>query len=443
MTTNRASVPSSTANFAQRRARWALRLVVASAVAAIFCNTWLIEGLFVPVVVQGGSMAPALRGEHREWICQACWHSFACDLESLPASGRAAVCPRCGTEHDAEQGFDAPGDRLLVDRTAYLWRVPLRFETVVFRSPEEPQTLCVKRVVGLPGEAVEIRDGDVLIDGHPVRKSLAQQHAMSIPVADGKTALDRWHAAPADCWRRVEHGFVHERRDEDSIAWLAYEHAEPAAMTAPSAAAPILDGSDYDQSESRRLNAVADVMLRCNLQATGSGAIYLRIRSRGETFQLKLDTATGEGQFSHNGRDIAALAAELNVTSQTTPLEFIVADMSVRVASGKRMLLDYNLESTGSQALKSTTPSPESPVTLAIGARGGQIRIADIQILRDIYYTPGNHTSAGAAFTAQYRLGPEEYFVLGDNSPHSRDSRVWSARQGVTASLLLGPAIAR
>jgi len=346
-------------------------------------------------------------------------------------------------QHDAEQGVDAPGDRLLVDRTAYLWRKPRRFETVVFRSPEEPQTLCVKRVVGLPGEAIEIRDGDLLIDGHLARKSLASQHAMAILVANAATSLDRWHATPADCWRRVEQGFVHERRDEDSIAWLAYEHAEPAAVTAPIGPSPILDGSDYDQSESRRLNAVADVILRCNLQSTGAGTVYLRVRSRGEIFQLSLNTATGAGHLTHNGRTAASLAPELNLTSQPTPLEFIVADKSVRVASEGRMLLDYSFETASSHAVGSVDSDMETAVTLAIGASGGQIRIADIQVLRDIYYTPGYDRSGQAGSTAQYRLGPAEYFLLGDNSPHSRDSRVWSAQQGVTTSLLLGPAIAR
>jgi signal peptidase I len=53
----------------------------------------------------------------------------------------------------------------LVDRSAFLWRLPRRDETVVLRSPDDPGMLCIKRVVGLPGEVVEIVGGAVYVDG--------------------------------------------------------------------------------------------------------------------------------------------------------------------------------------------------------------------------------------------------------------------------------------
>ena len=68
------------------------------------------------------------------------------------------------------------GDRLLIDRTAYELRKPRRWEPVVFRSPDDGQ-LTVKRVVGLPGETIELRDGDVWIDGRVATKSLVAMHA--------------------------------------------------------------------------------------------------------------------------------------------------------------------------------------------------------------------------------------------------------------------------
>ena len=42
----------------------------------------------------------------------------------------------------------------------------------------------MKRVVGLPGESVEIRDGDVLINGRVARKSLVQQRNLRVLVYD-------------------------------------------------------------------------------------------------------------------------------------------------------------------------------------------------------------------------------------------------------------------
>jgi signal peptidase I len=59
----------------------------------------------------------------------------------------------------------APGQRLIVDRTAFCLAVPKRWQIVVFRCPEDASTYCVKRIVGLPGETVEIRGGRLWIDG--------------------------------------------------------------------------------------------------------------------------------------------------------------------------------------------------------------------------------------------------------------------------------------
>ena len=71
------------------------------------------------------------------------------------------------------------GDRILVDKAAYGWRIPFtttrlthgrdpqRGDIVIFPSPEDGTTL-VKRIVGLPGDTVEMRDEHLLINGAPV-----------------------------------------------------------------------------------------------------------------------------------------------------------------------------------------------------------------------------------------------------------------------------------
>ena len=57
-----------------------------------------------------------------------------------------------------------PGDRIVVTR--YFRGAPERGHVVVFRSPENPQELLVKRVVGVAGEAIESRGGRVRIGGY-------------------------------------------------------------------------------------------------------------------------------------------------------------------------------------------------------------------------------------------------------------------------------------
>ena len=55
----------------------------------------------------------------------------------------------------------ADGDNLIVDKISYRFRDPERFDIIVFPSPDEPGKNYIKRIIGLPGETVQI-DGDVI-----------------------------------------------------------------------------------------------------------------------------------------------------------------------------------------------------------------------------------------------------------------------------------------
>ncbi|MBM4435868.1 MAG: signal peptidase I [Actinobacteria bacterium] len=54
---------------------------------------------------------------------------------------------------------------LLVNKLAYIASTPARGDVVVFRSPRSPNEDLVKRVIALPGETIEIRDGFVYVGG--------------------------------------------------------------------------------------------------------------------------------------------------------------------------------------------------------------------------------------------------------------------------------------
>lgn len=58
-----------------------------------------------------------------------------------------------------------PGDRLIGNRLAYLREAPERGDVIIFHYPDNEEDLYVKRVIGLPGETVDIRDGVIYIDG--------------------------------------------------------------------------------------------------------------------------------------------------------------------------------------------------------------------------------------------------------------------------------------
>ena len=55
------------------------------------------------------------------------------------------------------------GDYLIIDEISYRFQVPQRGEVIVFRFPRLPSQRYIKRIVGLPGETVEIKDGKVMI----------------------------------------------------------------------------------------------------------------------------------------------------------------------------------------------------------------------------------------------------------------------------------------
>jgi signal peptidase I len=64
----------------------------------------------------------------------------------------------------------ADGQRLLVNKVAYWIGEPQRGDIVVIESPEGSGKKLIKRIIGLPGETVEIRRGQVYIDGEPLQE---------------------------------------------------------------------------------------------------------------------------------------------------------------------------------------------------------------------------------------------------------------------------------
>jgi len=57
------------------------------------------------------------------------------------------------------------GDNLIVDKISYHFRDPKRYEIIVFPYQYQENTFYIKRIIGLPGETVQIKDGEVYIDG--------------------------------------------------------------------------------------------------------------------------------------------------------------------------------------------------------------------------------------------------------------------------------------
>lgn len=56
------------------------------------------------------------------------------------------------------------GDRIVAFRLSYLFSEPERYDIVVFHYPDDESVLFVKRIIGMPGETVNIVDGEVYIN---------------------------------------------------------------------------------------------------------------------------------------------------------------------------------------------------------------------------------------------------------------------------------------
>ena len=65
----------------------------------------------------------------------------------------------------------APGDRLLVDKMFFHLTGVHRGDILIVHWSDNRDTLQVKRIVGMPGELVQLREGSVLIDGKPLEEA--------------------------------------------------------------------------------------------------------------------------------------------------------------------------------------------------------------------------------------------------------------------------------
>ena len=93
--------------------------------------------------------------------------------------------------------------------------------------------------------------------------------------------------------------------------------------------------------------------------------------------------------------------------------------------------IDYEAPATGPDLGESQ---------VGLGVRGGEIAVENLKIYRDIYYTSvlANVPRRPFAVDRPYVLGRDEFFVLGDNSPVSNDSRFWPGSPVVPGDLFLG-----
>lgn len=414
-------------------------------IAGVFWQTWCVDGLIVPCRVASGSMAPCLLGPHRRVVCADCGYAFDHDGAD-DAAGRRAVCPLCGfADNPLKSWPPVGGDRIVIHKSIFALRPPRRWEVVAFRHPARASEIVVKRVVGLPGESVQVLGGDVYVDGQIQRKTFEQQQALAILVDDADRHLaqspsppPRW--IPEGAWGAARGRFAHPASGpNEPVDWLVYRHwRRPAGAGDTIEEGAVTDICGQAQSRSRReedVHRVVDLMLSLRLvEATGPGWLILRATDGREQFDVRLNPKDGRYQVLQNDQPVPAAQGRLPGSTRGLRVVVSLFDRQFLLALDGRPVVTWPYEPSDRPL---TTPSRP----LAVGAQGPWVVIEELKVYRDVYYTTpiGHEQRAGLAGPVTLGEGADaQYYVLGDWSFISEDSRNWSAAPGLPGRLIVG-----
>jgi signal peptidase I len=424
--------------------------VVVLVLGILLFRTFAAEAYIVPT----GSMAPTLLGMHRDLVCPNCGYRFALGMDDQGRSGRP-VCPNCGhSEWSREAGIENSGDRLLVQKFLFDLRTPARWEAAVFQNPFDPSQAYVKRVVALPGESVQLRDGDLWIDSKIARKTLAEQRSMRIPVFNNDFVpadairFPRWvfrhgtyQRLIASGWGPAGKGFRREpvAAGSNTVDWLEYRHWQPER----GAYGPVRDHNSYNGIDLEGEHRVEDLMIEFDVAVRSDiRAVAVRLNGGADRFVISLPVdGQGKLEVRRNGRrlEIDPASGTLTSSSPEAPrfqrVEASLMDRRLTVAlDGHLLFPPYDFDDPAIGA-----PTFAGPVALGVLGAGGA-EVTHVRIDRDIYYTDilagGPRRPFGVG--SPYQLGPDEFFVLGDNSAVSNDSRFWPGSPVVRREMFLG-----
>jgi signal peptidase I len=125
---------------------------------------------------------------------------------------------------------------VLVDRLSYYLREPRRGEAVILRFPGDPEkTRYIKRIIGLPGETIDIKDSQISINGKPLKETYIPEGFITEPNRHVTLEKDEYYVMGDNRENsndsRVFGGV--ERRFLVGLAWFIVLPTKDAALVPP------------------------------------------------------------------------------------------------------------------------------------------------------------------------------------------------------------------
>ena len=415
--------------------------VIIALMLAIIFRTFIMEAFQIPT----GSMAETLRGAHHHIRCGGCGYKY--DLGSDGISLGNPKCPSCKySPKESIRKLPSNGDRILVLKCIYEFVEPHRWDVVVFKYPNDPTDNYIKRMIALPGETVEIVDGDVYINGAIARKPRKVQDELWTCVYDndyerrafaagdgnpeGEEVLDAWRCpfenSDGSLWEINSSG---TRKFSltgagDKIHSLIYR---------PGSNKDFVGQYAYNHSNAfRQMPVCSDLMVRSYVTSEGdAGHIGIGLHKYGSMYRGRVEfdgsmaiekTADGKTvQLAQSpvGRAVAGRSKEFSFANVDHKLILTFGD--------ERLVYDLGVKTD------SVGPIERDSLGRVIHAEGGMVKIfgsgkVDIshtRVYRDIHYI-GERDILRPRLDEPFIVKEDEYFVCGDNSPSSFDSRLWA-----------------
>jgi signal peptidase I len=395
-------------------------------------------------------MADTLMGAHFRLRCSQCGyrydHGFVPERygytqDTIPRGSVKPIlsrCPSCG--HYQSVGGTMPiasGDRVLVLKCIYQFFQPKQWDVVVFKSPTDPRTNFIKRLIGRPGETVEIINGDIYINGQISRKPLKVQNELWMPIFDN----DYQPVNPNEPSFNG-HAWQQPFKNVGDSKWrLAKDMPSLFTLDCP---AEQTNSLVYDTSVGNKFRAAhayddireysympycSDLMVRFYAHTTGEdGHIGIGL-SKYETYYSAWVDMKGEmvieKTFKGEQTILARKPIKPNIYNEPAMVKFANVDHQLIFQVGAEKLV-YDLGRGPNDA--GQRMSDIEPQVKIFGS--GKLTLSHIAIFRDIQYTESkfvNSHEIGRAIEGNpLTLENDEFFVMGDNSPNSDDGRWWS-----------------